>query len=158
MPRRSWWLLPLALGLAGCAGTGPRAATPTRPRAFGYHFSGDNIVFDFRPRDYTYVTSGETGEWIRLSDLRIVSVAVGGEFNRWSVDRWPLTRSGEWWVASRPIHDLDSGRRQLFKFVINGRFWAEPPAGASNRVLAGDGSRVANLSLEIDRPRPGSAE
>src|SRR5206468_13051441 len=121
------------------------------PRVYGYSLSGDRVVFAFRPEEYEFVTTNGTGEWIRMDDLRVTRVAVSGEFNRWSNDNCPLARSGGEWVAERPVSEFDAARPQRFKFIVNGKFWAEPPLDALNRLPISDGSRVANLVLRTDR-------
>ena len=136
-----------------CATTGASVSRKAaEPRPYGYTLSGPNVVFAFRPEEYASVTSGATGEWVPMKELRINSVAVAGEFNRWSTDAWPLARSGEGWIATRPIAEFEQVRPQQFKFVINGRFWAEPPTTALNRITAPDETRVTNLMLQINNP------
>src|SRR6185436_18086979 len=96
--------------------------------------------------------NAQTHEELPLGDIRINRVSVGGEFNRWSTDVWPMARSGDTWVTTRPITEFEASRELKFKFVINGRYWAEPPADAQNRALAP--GNAANLVLKTDRPEP----
>lgn len=148
---KCWTLLLLAgLAISGCATTKAMVAAPRGPHAYGYTLSGSNVVFSFRAADYPTVTSGTSNDLFPLSDVRIHRVSVAGEFNRWSTEAMAMVRAGEYWVATRPITEFESSRPFQFKFVINGRFWAEPPPDALNRALAKDG--VANLMLQIDKP------
>ncbi len=148
---KGWSLLLLAgLAISGCATTKAMVATPRGPHAYGYTLSGSNVVFSFRASDYPTVTSGTSNDLFPIGDVRIHRVSVAGEFNRWSTEAMAMVRAGEYWVATRPITEFESSRPFQFKFVINGRFWAEPPPDALNRALAKDG--VANLMLQIDKP------
>ena len=145
------WIVIAAMA-AGCATTGAPPRTPPGPRVVGYTLTGDRVVFAFRAADYESVSTGTGGDWMPMTDLRIHRVAVAGEFNRWSTDAWPMARAGEWWIASHAITELESTRALQFKFVVNGRYWAEPPADAANRATVTDGGRNANLVLQVDRP------
>ena len=145
---RSLRLWPVGLLLVACCATsGPPAGVPPAPRTYGYRLSGDLVIFELLPSQYRYVTSGSTGEWIPLEDLRLNRLALAGEFNQWSTEAWPMTRSGPWWVAVRRRSEVGSGHSQ-FKFVVNDRFWVEPPEAAANRASVTPGSRNANLVLE----------
>jgi hypothetical protein len=144
-------LLVLVLGLVGCAPTVPAlksAAAPPEARRLGYHLSGSQVVFEFRPGEFTEVTSGAKPKWSKLSELRIHSVSVAGEFNRWSTTAWPMALAGDQWITTHAIADFNPDRPLGFKFVINGEFWVEPPAQALNRAPVPD-SRLANLMLEL---------
>ena len=148
-----WASLCLAVLLTGgCATSGGVLQSTPVPHEYGYLLSGTNVVFSFRAADYPELTSGATGEWLPIGDVRINRVSVAGEFNRWSTEALPMARSGGYWVATRPITEFESSRPLQFKFVINGRFWAEPPPDALNRAVTTDGNKVANLVLQIDRP------
>lgn len=148
---KRWTLLLLAgIAMNGCAATKGMVAAPRGPHVYGYTLSGSNVVFSFRTADYPTVSSGTSNDLFPIGDVRINRVSVAGEFNRWSTEAMPMTRAGEYWVAMRPITEFESSRPFQFKFVINGRFWAEPPPDALNRALAKDG--VANLMLQIDKP------
>ena len=150
-----WTSLLLAILLAGgCATSGGVHPSTPVPREYGYLLSGTNVVFSFRASDYPELTSGATGEWIPIGDVRINRVSVAGEFNRWSTEAMAMARSGEYWVATRPISEFESSRSLQFKFVINGRYWAEPPPDALNRAFTTGGTKIANLVLQIDRPVP----
>lgn len=147
--------------LAGCAPTVPvtkSAAPPSQPHRLGFRLSGTQVVFEFRPEEYVDVTSGPTAKRARLADLRIHSVAVGGEFNRWSTTALPMALASGAWITAQPIADFAADRPLAFKFVVNGEYWVEPPASALNRATA-RGTPLGNLMLELhhsDAP-PGAA-
>ena len=63
-----------------------------------------------------------------------------------------MGRSGGVWVARRLITEFESSRPLLCNFVINGRYWAEPPPDALNRAFTTGDTKIANLVLQIDRP------
>ena len=150
---KRWTMLLLAgFVMSGCATTSGLVAASRGPHAYGYTLSGSNVVFSFRAADYPTVSSGSSNDVFPLGDVRINRVSVAGEFNRWSTEAMPMARAGDYWVAARPITEFESSRPFQFKFVINGRCWAEPPPNALNRALAKDG--VANLMLQIDKPSP----
>jgi hypothetical protein len=142
----------VTLALAGCATHSMIARTATGPRPFGYTIAADQVVFMFRPLDYAFMTRGPANEWVAADSVRIDRVAVAGEFNRWSTDALPMARAGDAWTTTRPIREFESERPLQFKFVINGQFWAEPPAEATNRAPAPDNSHVANLRLILNQP------
>lgn len=90
-------------------------------------------------------------------------VAVAGNFNGWDSSggngRWLLQRSAEGarWELSIPISTLRAPPNEphlLFKFVVNGRRWMNPPQGAPNAVSDGRG----NMNLRIAPELRGSYE
>ena len=144
-------LMLVTLALAGCATHSMIARTAAGPRPMGYTISGDKVVFLFRPVEYAFLTRSAANEWVPADSVHIDRVAVAGEFNRWSTDALPMARAGDAWTTTRPIREFEGERPQQFKFVVNGQFWAEPPAEATNRAPAPDGSHVSNLQLILDR-------
>jgi|GEM_PF-310674 len=97
--------------------------------------------------------------------VRARSVSVAGEFNDWSTERHPLTRtdSGMWEVTM----DLEPGRAYRYKFFVDGERW-EPDWLADDTVqnefgtedsvvVVGDEDRYANLAEQtIPRPHAGN--
>ncbi len=74
------------------------------------------------------VASGETVVRFELVDPNALTVALAGDFNRWSVTAVPLRRdgSGRPWTAEVR---LPPGRFS-YSFVIDGRRWVADPSAA----------------------------
>ncbi len=120
-------------------------------RETGYMVSANTLTFVFDPAVY--------GITIRPGD----QVAVAGNFNFWSANGGP---QGVWLLNDRNndgIWELsittDGLRRPpnepdyLFKFVVNGHQWLQPPVDAINAVADGTGNR----NLRLDPTASGSS-
>lgn len=137
--------------LAGCAPSvrAPKAApAPPLRHRIGYRIAGDKVIFEFHPREFTEATSGPKQKVTPLAELRIHSVAVAGEFNRWSTTAWPMTLAGSEWVTTQGLDMFDTERPLAFKFVVNSEYWVEPPVNALNRATP-RGSTLHDLMLEL---------
>ncbi len=120
---------------------------PGRPDKLqrGYVIAGHTLTFIFDERTY--------GASLEPTDL----VAVAGNFNWWNGDGG---RGGVWrlhdednddvWELSVPVDDLPYPETEpfpMFRFVLRGDQWMNPPAEAANRVRDANG----NVNLKLDR-------
>ncbi|ALM20660.1 hypothetical protein AAT17_05165 [Nonlabens sp. MIC269] len=101
---------------------------------YGYRIDGEDIVFKFDVRDYSMVTINDTQVKLDLSDINIKKVAVAGTFNKWAKNDWKLKniKNGVYELRKK-IKYLNTDSGASFKFVINDKFWVEPPTIAPNR-------------------------
>ncbi|MDA3873811.1 MAG: hypothetical protein PF795_07610, partial [Kiritimatiellae bacterium] len=112
----------------------------------GFRVVEEDVEFVMEPSSYS------------LSPDAIHSVAVAGTFNSWnpSDSNSQLTRQPDGsWTGRLSYGFIDSnttGPDLLFKFVVNGDEWQNPPEGAPNAMLE-PGTPHMNLSL----PRHGAA-
>jgi hypothetical protein len=139
--------------ILGCAGARKAVHGLNHDGIVGYSLEPEKVVFVFDVGDYGYVTVGGSGEWLELGDIEIKSVALAGEFNDWSENAWPMDKDSE--GRHRLTKDVDTFRGQdewQFKFVINERFWVEPPSDATNSVPTGLGNNSQNLVLRVFKP------
>lgn len=103
----------------------------------------DAMVFRFEPNAYKTLTADEGGAVSDLGSLQIDSVAVAGTFNDWDRTAWQMNRTEDGgFELSKPLAAFSDQPYGEFKFVINGKLWAEPPlmvvpgdTGALNYML-----------------------
>ena len=134
---------------SGCTTLVPRAKTVVDSR-FGYAIDGENVLFRFSPKDYSVATNGKTGEWRALKSLgEPKKLAVAGPFNSWNPETASMEPDGaSGFVLAMPVSGLlKYGVGIQFKFVIDGLWWVEPPATASNRIATGFSNNASNLIL-----------
>jgi hypothetical protein len=120
-----------------------------------------DVVFTFERALYERATRGDTGETVPLSSASFdesSDVAVAGEFNDWSRSAWKMTplKSGVYSLTV-PLSKFEGRDSWLFKFVIDGIYWVEPPANASNAVPTGFGNNSFNLVLQLTEPEQNMA-
>jgi len=103
----------------------------------------DTMVFKFHPEAYKEVTADEGGKVSALSNIQIESVAVAGTFNNWDRKAWKMKPTNDGgFELSKPAAEFRDYPDGEFKFVVNGKYWVEPPllvvpgdAGALNFAL-----------------------
>jgi hypothetical protein len=109
----------------------------------GYKIEGDHVVFIFNVNDYPNIK--HNGEPIN-------DVFVSGEFNDWALDQWKMNKVND------SIYQLPKKRSFFvadidweFKFIINGKHWAEPSDSFENIVDALDykGKRLMTYNLKL---------
>lgn len=120
-------------------------------RQTGYLFSQGVVTFLFDPAAYGLEVPTNT------------KVVVAGNFNGWDGGGWnpqwvlaPGRLKGTWEGAVQLDGlRLPPGEKELvFKFVLDGRNWLNPPEGAPNALADGKGS----VNLKLDLFRAGGAE
>ncbi|WP_250432587.1 hypothetical protein [Hanstruepera flava] len=103
----------------------------------GYKIDGDDIVFVFDTRDYEKATSDSSGSIKDFDDLKIEEVIVSGQFNNWTRDKWQMIKIGDnTFELRKKITDFSNESSWEFKFLINGKYWAEPTDKIANIVPA----------------------
>lgn len=103
---------------------------------YGYAIKGENIVFTF--------------ELPKSEDIsKVKKVTIAGSFNSWhpNDDKWVLTfQKDRKYEFTTPKSTFDKGKIHMFKFVINGSNWQNPPETALNMDDGGDN----NLTLVVE--------
>lgn len=96
----------------------------------GYKIKGDIITFVFNVDDYPN---------IKYNDDTINDVFVSGEFNNWATNQWKMQKvTNTRYELKKSLHDFTSDFDWEFKFIVNGKHWAEPSANFKNSVTAKD--------------------
>ncbi|MCB9294124.1 MAG: hypothetical protein H6559_13540 [Lewinellaceae bacterium] len=135
-------------------------AQPEEEPYRGYFFEGDEVVFEFDLRYFEEATQHHTGERVDFDDLDIYEVAVAGDFNNWSRKKWKMKKVGpQRYQLRKKITDFDDAIQWAYKFVVNGKYWAEPPEDIRNKSKVTHDNKVweevYNLSLYSARQSPG---
>ena len=115
---------------------------PRDTALIGSQLVGDKVTFYFD--EATYETS--------VSDAETVYVA--GPFNGWDSDSSAHVLSDadgdNVWELTLPAARLQPASHEdqvLYKFVVNGDRWMEPPAGADN-IAVEEGTGIRNLAMD----------
>ena len=104
-------------------------------KELGYRIEGKEVVFEFDVRDYQKASLEGRHHELEFAYLNIQEVAVSGEFNEWSKEGWKMKKVDEHiYQLRKKLNDFDSKVEWQYKFVVNEKYWVEPPAEASNRV------------------------
>ncbi len=130
-------------------------AQPKSPRPkesvsnFGYIDKGDSIEFVFGQQRTVTIGTVEVVLEKRIHEINQVNVA--GDFNGWNPDlpKYQMTKR-EGTLFTMTISKLALGKKgelRQFKFVLNHKYWLEPPAQALNRFTGKDGN--TNLTLKL---------
>ena len=144
------WLAILLFNLAGCV----LLAQPKN--VLGYRIEGDSVVFTFNAADYSKYTDESNGERVDFDDFNIEEVALSGDFNMWSRDKWIMKKVNDnIYELRKKLTDFTDQFSWEFKFVINGTYWAEPYKETSNTTPAvdenGQNLHVYNLRVYTAR-------
>lgn len=116
---------------------------------FGYTDLGDSIEFVFGQQQKIKIGGMEIVLQKRINDL--TSVNVAGDFNKWNANAKEYQMS----KVDPTIFKLrvsktnlgKKGERRQFKFVLNHKYWVEPPVEALNKFTGADGN--TNLLVAI---------
>jgi hypothetical protein len=115
---------------------------------YGYMEKGDSIEFVFGQQQKITIGGTEVllSKWID----RINEVNIAGDFNAWNPDapKFQLKKAGSLFKIT--IGKLTLGKKgetRQFKFVLNHKYWVEPPADAPNRFTGMD--KNTNLTLRL---------
>ncbi len=111
----------------------------------GYTVNGDILTFIFEVDDYPN---------IKFNGEEIKDVFVSGEFNDWATEDWQWHMrkiSDSRYELDKKLYDFTSDFDWEFKFVVNGKHWAEPSQEFDNITEAktpkGKPLMVYNLKL-----------
>ena len=144
-----YWLGVLAIGLSSIL-------LKAQDSPLSYFFEGKEVVFQFDSRVYKKATEEGTYKELDFADLDIDKVAVSGSFNNWSRKGWRMQKVGPYtYQLRKKVHEFNDHFSNEFKFIINGKYWAEPDERFENRVYANQfWEDVYNLSLYDIEPSP----
>ncbi len=142
------------------ASAAPALAQPEEAPYRAYYFEGDEVVFEFDLRYFEEATLHDTKKRVDFDDLEIFEVALAGDFNNWSRKKWKMKKVGpQRYQLRKKIEDFDDAFKWEYKFVINGKYWAEPSEEVTNKSEVIHGNIVFrdayNLSLFTARQTPG---
>lgn len=116
---------------------------------FGYIDKGDSVEFIFGQQKKINVSGMEVVLEKRINEINQVNVA--GDFNGWNPDavRFQLKKIGSklFTITVCKATIGKKGELRQFKFVLNHRYWVEPPSEAQNKFTGKDGN--TNLTLKL---------
>lgn len=116
---------------------------------FGYIDKGDSIKFIFGQQKKINVSGVEVVLEKRINEINQVNVA--GDFNGWNPDavRYELKKVDDklFMVTICKATIGNKGELRQFKFVLNHKYWVEPPKEAQNKYTGKDGN--TNLTLKL---------
>lgn len=109
---------------------------------FGYTDLGDSIEFVFGQQQKIKVDGIEIILQKRINE--ITSVNVAGDFNKWnaSAKEYQMSKVGAK-IFKLKVSKTNLGKKgdsRQFKFVINHKYWVEPPVEALNKFTGADGN------------------
>ena len=116
---------------------------------FGYVDKGDSIEFVFGQQQSIKIGGVEILLEKRFSEIKQVNLA--GDFNGWNPDllKYQMNK-GEGTLFKITLSKKELGKKgelKQFKYVLNHKYWVEPPAQASNQFTGKDGN--TNLTLKL---------
>ena len=145
-------LLGLLAAMAGCAAGNFDPTKMPGPEKVGYHINLDEstVLFYFQPRFAEEVTENGTDQRMAW-DGAVESVYIAGEFNGWDRYGWPMTHDATTGVytLTKTFEEAGGAGDHLFKYVINGEYWVEPPVFALNKTDAGIANESMNWTLIV---------
>ncbi len=114
---------------------------------FGYIDKGDSVEFIFGQQKKINVSGVEVVLEKRINEINQVNVA--GDFNGWNPDAviFQLKKidSKLFTITICKAIIGKKGELRQFKFVLNHKYWVEPPSEAQNKFTGKDGN--TNLTL-----------
>lgn len=121
-----YWMLLFCLGLAvsGSAQTDP-AHTP-----FGrYYFEGEEVVFEFDRKAYLAALQSKDSLSADFFDLSAIEVVLMRKGQKKTREGWVMQRiDGDIYQLRKPLAAFKDAPNWQFKFLINGKYWADPAA------------------------------
>lgn len=100
----------------------------------GYFFEGDEVVFEFDISEYKELTKHNSNKKLDFEDLDIYEVAIAGDFNNWSRKKWKMEKVGKnRYQLRKKIADFNDAFKWEFKYIVNGKYWAEPKEDIINK-------------------------
>lgn len=104
----------------------------------GHYVKEGQVIFVFTPSDYNTFTRLRNGKDKNPERVRIKQVAISGNFNNWDKEGIVMEAIGDGvFVWSQPLRFFDEELTWDFKYLINGKYWAEPDPGFRDHVVAG---------------------
>src|SRR5690606_7071311 len=94
-----------------------------------YKIVGEEVVFTFDIRRYADALKQPNGDKIDFAELKIYDVAITGNFNNWNEAGWKMHKTGEFqYELRKKLNDFNDAFPPEFKYIINGRYIADPNA------------------------------
>ncbi|WP_224491592.1 early set domain-containing protein [Robertkochia flava] len=144
---KTWWLISLVLIIT------PLTASAQK---LGHYLKGDQVIFVFSPQDYETFTRLKNGRTKDPARVKVKRVCISGNFNNWDKDGVPMDPLGDGvFVLSQPLSIFKDELTWDFKYLVNGKYWAEPDASFRDNVVAGtfpNGDTSYFLQLNTFRP------
>jgi hypothetical protein len=116
---------------------------------FGWIDRGDSIEFVFGQQRTIKIGAVEVILEKRINEINQVNLA--GDFNGWNpgLTKYQMSKAGATlYKITIPKSGLGkTGDLKQFKFVLNHKYWVEPPADATNIFTDQDGNK--NLTLKL---------
>lgn len=117
--------------------------------SFGYLNKGDSIEFVFGQQQTIIISGVEIILEKRINEINQVNIA--GDFNGWSpnFDKYQMNKVNDklFKITVCKTSLGKTGDIRQFKFVLNHKYWVEPPAQALNKFKGKDGN--TNLTLKL---------
>jgi len=117
--------------------------------SYGYQDKGDSIRFIFGEQKTIKVGGLNINLDQRRNEIKQVNLA--GDFNGWSPDNSQyILKKTDSKLYSIVLSKKSLGKKgeiRKFKFVLNGKYWIEPPAEALNKITGSDLN--TNLFLQL---------
>lgn len=117
----------------------------------GHYIKNDQVIFVFTPEDYDSFKRLKNGRFKKPSRVKVKEVCISGNFNNWSKEGVYMEPLGdEVFVLSQPLSIFKDELTWDFKYLVNGKFWAEPDPSFRDHVVSGtqpDGSPSYFLQL-----------
>ena len=145
---RSLLFLPVLVCFFSLSGLQAQATISKLNSDFGYTDKGDSIEFIFGQQQKITVSGVEVILSKRINEINEVNVA--GDFNDWKPDipKFQMNKAGS--LFKLTINKSMLGKRgetKQFKFVLNHKYWVEPPEEAQNKFTGKD--KNTNLTLKL---------
>ena len=116
---------------------------------FGYSDKGDSVEFIFGQQKKIIVGGVEVILEKRMNEINQVNVA--GDFNGWNPDVAKFQmKKADGILFTLTVSKSAIGKKgelRQFKFVLNHKYWVEPPIEAQNKFTGKDGN--TNLTLRL---------
>ncbi|MCB2154188.1 glycogen-binding domain-containing protein [bacterium] len=145
-------LLVMMAALTGCAAGEFDPTKLPSPDKVGYHVNEEDstVLFYFQPIFAENVTENGTDKRMDW-DGSIGSVYIAGEFNGWDRHDWAMTKDPESGIftLTKTYEEVGGVGEHLFKFVIDGEYWVEPPEFSTNKVDTGLANDSMNWILSV---------
>jgi hypothetical protein len=114
----------------------------------GYTDKGSKVEFVFG--DQLQIVIGGLSISLEKRRKEIITVSLAGDFNGWKPNQagFLLKQEGLLYKLVLPKSMIGkTGETHQFKFVINNKYWVEPPANATNRFKGADGN--VNFTIRL---------
>jgi hypothetical protein len=118
--------------------------------SFGYIVKGDSIEFRFGEQKSIKIGMLDIDLDKRRSEIKTVNLA--GDFNAWNPKNTGfLLKKVDEKIYKLTVHRNSIGKKgetHLFKFVLNEKYWIEPPQEALNKISGPDHN--TNLFIKLN--------